>query len=78
MNSEKNWPTEIRLREDQVQHQKQNAGAQEVDASALQKAKAADIADFLEFQLENLAGCGVEAVDFLIRQAEGFNEFDIA
>ena len=48
------------LVEDQVEHEEQDRRAHEVDARALDEAQAADVADLLELELEDLVGRRVE------------------
>ena len=78
MSSEKNWPTEICLSEDQVQHQEQDRRAQEVDGRALDEAEGAEVAHLLELELEDLVRRRVEAIDLLIREPEALHELDVA
>ena len=66
------------LREDQVQHQEQDRGPQQVDECALDEAQAAQVAHLLQFQLQDLGGGGVQPLDLLLRQAEALHQFDIA
>src|SRR5471030_2903706 len=66
------------LRKDQVQHQEENGCPQQVDAGALHEAQAAQVADFLQLQFEDLGGGGIEARDFLLRQAQALHQFDVA
>ena len=71
MNSEKNCPTVIALREDQVEHQEHDAGAQEVDRRALDEAEAAQVAHLLQLELQDLVGGRVQPGDLLLRRARG-------
>ena len=45
-----------RARVDQVEHQEHDAGAQQVHRRALDEAQAAQVADLLQLQLQDLAG----------------------
>ena len=74
----KELPDRDALREDQVEHQEQDRGPQQVDAGALHEAQAAQVAHLLQFQLEDLGGGGVEAGDLLLRQAQALHQFDVA
>src|SRR5688572_12590617 len=56
--------------ENQVQHQEKNARAKEVHAGALNEAEASQVFHFLQLQLQNLAGRGVQTLDFLLSQPE--------
>ena len=53
-------------------------GPQQVDERALDEAQAAQVADLLQLQLQNLRGGGVQPVDLLLRQAEALHQFDVA
>src|ERR1035437_10209059 len=66
------------LRENQVEHEEQDGGAQQVDAGALYEAQAAQVAQLLQFQFEDLGGGGIEARDLLLRQAQALHQLDIA
>src|ERR1017187_4632570 len=74
----KELPYSDALREDQVEHEEQDRGAQQVNAGALYEAQAAQVAHLLQFQLENLGGGGVETLDLLPRQAQALHQLDIA
>src|ERR1700722_8655028 len=66
------------LREDQVQHQEHDGGAQQVDAGALYETQTAQVAHLFEFELEDLVGGAIQPVDLLLRQAQAFHQFNIA
>src|SRR5260370_23694555 len=66
------------LPKNQIEHQKQNAGAQRVDGRPLDETQAAQVFHFLEFKLQNLSRDSVEPPHFLMRQAEALYQFNIA
>src|SRR5262245_48544426 len=66
------------LIEDQVQHQQQDRRADEVDGGPLHEAETADVADFLELELQDLAGRRVESVDLLLGKTEALHQLDVA
>ena len=70
-------PDRDRLRVDQVEHQEHDARAQRVDDRALDEAEAADVADLLQLELQDLVGGAVEARDFLRRQAQALHQLDV-
>ena len=78
MNSEKNWPTVMRWRKIRIEHQEQNGGAQRIHERALNKAQAAQVLHFLQFELQDFARRCVQAFDFLLREAEALHQFDVA
>ena len=63
---------------DQVQHQTENRRPQRIHARALNKAEAAKVFHLLEFQLQDFSGRVVQALDFLMSQAEALHEFNIS
>ena len=65
-------------REDQVEHQEHDAGAQEVHRRALDEAQAAQVADLLQLELQDLARGGVQPVDLLLCEAQALHELDVA
>ena len=64
--------------EHQPHQHKHNQLPQGIDESALHKADAADALHLGEFQLEDVEGIFVEALDFLFGQAEAFHQLDVA
>src|SRR3954452_25170322 len=58
------------LREDEVEHQEQDRGSQQVDAGTLYEAQAAQIAHLLQFQGEDFGRGGVQARDLLLGQPQ--------
>src|SRR5262249_29796836 len=66
------------LRVDQVQHQKHDAGAQEVHRGALNEAQTSHVTNLLQLQLENLVRRRVQACDLLLRQPETLHQLDIS
>src|SRR5208282_3260508 len=66
------------LAKNQIEHQKQNAGAQGVDRCPLDKTQAAQILHFLEFKLQNFSRDPVEPPYLLMRQSQALHQFDIA
>src|SRR5439155_24328937 len=66
------------LGEDEIQHQEQDRRPQQVDAGALYEAQTAQVAHFLQLQLEDLGRGRVEPCDLLLGQTQTFNELDVA
>src|SRR5688572_25836910 len=62
---------------DQVEHQEEDAGAQEVDRGALDEAEAAQVFHLLQLELENFPGRAVQPLDLLLTQAEALDELDV-
>src|SRR5262249_55726412 len=73
----KELPERDLLRVNEIQHESQNRRPEEVDRSALDKAEAPEIADFLQLELQDFLGCRVESPGFLLREAQALDEFDI-
>src|SRR5215472_13765146 len=65
-------------RENQVEHQSQNRGAQRIHRCSLNEAQAAQILHLLQLKTEDLSCRTIQALDFLLRQAEAFHEFNIS
>ncbi len=65
-------------RVNQVQHQEHDAGAQQVDAGALNEAEAAQVLHLLQLEAEDLRGGAVQPGDFLRPQAEALHQLDVA
>src|SRR5277367_6829968 len=63
---------------DEIKHQEQDRSPQKIDDATLDKAKAAKVADFFKFQLENLVCSGVETIDFLLGEAEALYQFNVS
>src|SRR5579859_864991 len=74
----KELPDRDLLTEDQVKHQKQNAGAQRINRGSLNEAQAAQIFHFLEFQFENLFRDPVEPPYFLVGKPQALHQFNVA
>ena len=67
-----------RLDVDQVEHQEHDAGPQGIDHGALDEAEAADVADLLQLELQDLVGGAVEARDLLRRQPQALHQLDVS
>ena len=66
------------LPKNQIQHQKQNAGAECIDGRPLDETQAAQVLHFFEFELQNLFRDAIEPYHFLMREAEALHQFNIA
>ena len=66
------------LREDQIEHQEQDRGAQKVDKRSLDEAQTAEILHLFEFELQDFSGGRVEVIDLLLCEPEAFYQFDVA
>src|ERR1039458_2248148 len=66
------------LAKNQIEHQKQNAGAQRVDGRSLDETQAAQVFHFLKLELQNLSRDPVQPPHFLMRQPEALHQFNIA
>ena len=62
----------------QVQQQQDDDVAQQVHKGALHKGEGAQVAHFAQLQFQNFVGGGVQALGFLLGQAQAFDEFDVA
>src|SRR5262249_23531019 len=74
----KELPDRDLLVEDQVEHQEQNRGPNEVDARSLDEAQRPDVADLSQLELENLVRRRIQPLHFLIGQSEAFDELDVS
>src|SRR5258708_14122137 len=60
-----------------IKHQKENGCPQEIDEAALNKTKAAEVADLFEFQLEDFVRSRIEAINLLLTKAQTLHSFDV-
>jgi hypothetical protein len=65
------------LREDQVQHQEEDARAQRVDRRALDEAQAAQVAYLLQLQAQDLLRRAVQAAHLLLGQPHALDQLDV-
>ena len=71
-------PDGDRSRVNQIEHQEHDAGAQEVHRRSLDEAQAAQVADLLQLELQNLAGGAVQPRDLLLSEPETLHQLDVA
>ena len=62
----------------QVEHQKQDAGPQEIHDRALNEAEAPEVLHLFQLEPQDLAGRGVQPLDFLLAQPEALHQLDIS
>src|SRR5438445_9549819 len=70
-------PNRNLLAEYQVEHQKQNTGAQRIDRRPLYETQTAQVLHFFEFELKNLVGDTAEAFHLLMGQSQALHQFNI-
>ena len=78
MKNEKNSPRLMWPCTTQVQQQQHNDVAQQVHEGALHEAERAHVAHLAQLQLQDFVGGGVQALGFLLGQAQALNQLDVA
>src|SRR6185503_3046454 len=66
------------LREDEIEHQEQDAGPQGVDGRALDEAEAPQVAHLPQLESQDLRGRRIQASDLLLRQPQALHQLDVA